>query len=180
MDLLEDLKMSFLNFSFVMIYIIYKMLLLLKNDLKFFKGGILECFFKGAAKLNFMLYSHVVIIYLERVYISLHFLPILFVKLGFRVSVFLLFMFLFLRFLVFIISVLRFKFNIISKNLTTFFNFVLTLFNDLLKCKNRVKKTNFQRDLFLKKNAILKKKIYSVHLSRKIWSCHKFRINWRF
>ena len=62
MDLLEDLKMSFLNFSFVMVYIIYKMLALRKNGLNFFKGDILECFFKGATKLNFMLYSHVVII----------------------------------------------------------------------------------------------------------------------
>ena len=31
MDLLEDLKMSLLNFSFAMIYIIHKMLVLLKN-----------------------------------------------------------------------------------------------------------------------------------------------------
>ena len=33
MDLLEDLKMSVLNFNFTMIYIIHKMLVLLKNDL---------------------------------------------------------------------------------------------------------------------------------------------------
>ena len=37
MDLLEDLKMSLLNFSFVMIYIIPKILVLLKNHLKFLK-----------------------------------------------------------------------------------------------------------------------------------------------
>ena len=37
MDLLEDLKMSLLNFSFVMIYIIPKILVLLKNYLKFLK-----------------------------------------------------------------------------------------------------------------------------------------------
>ena len=33
MDLLEDLKISLLNFSFVMIYIMHKMLTLLKNHL---------------------------------------------------------------------------------------------------------------------------------------------------
>ena len=32
-DLLEDLKISFLNFSIAMIYIIHKMLVLLKNHL---------------------------------------------------------------------------------------------------------------------------------------------------
>ena len=32
-DLLEDLKKSLLSFDFVMIYIIHKMLLLLKNNL---------------------------------------------------------------------------------------------------------------------------------------------------
>ena len=35
MDLLEDLKMSLLTFTFVMIYIIHKILLLLKNCLNF-------------------------------------------------------------------------------------------------------------------------------------------------
>ena len=33
MDLLEDLKMSLFNFSFVMICIIHKILVLLKNSL---------------------------------------------------------------------------------------------------------------------------------------------------
>ena len=37
MDLLKDLKMSLLNFSFVMIYIIHKMLVLLKNHPNFLK-----------------------------------------------------------------------------------------------------------------------------------------------
>ena len=46
MDLLKDLKMSFLNFNFVMIYIIHKMLVLIKNNLNYFKGSIFECFFK--------------------------------------------------------------------------------------------------------------------------------------
>ena len=36
MNLLEDLKMFFLNFNFLMIYIIRKMLLLLKNRLNQF------------------------------------------------------------------------------------------------------------------------------------------------
>ena len=38
--------MPLLNFSFAMIYIINKMLLLLKNNLHFFKGNIFEYFFK--------------------------------------------------------------------------------------------------------------------------------------
>ena len=46
MDLLEDLKMSLLNFNFAMIYIIHKMLALLKNNLNYLKGSISECFFK--------------------------------------------------------------------------------------------------------------------------------------
>ena len=37
MDLLKDLKMALLNYSLVMIYIIYKMLVLLKNHLNFLK-----------------------------------------------------------------------------------------------------------------------------------------------
>ena len=41
-----DLKISLLNFSFVMIYIIHKMLLLLKNHMNYLKDNIFECFFK--------------------------------------------------------------------------------------------------------------------------------------
>ena len=37
MDLLSDLKMSLLNFSFAMLCIIHKMLVLLKNHLNFVK-----------------------------------------------------------------------------------------------------------------------------------------------
>ena len=40
MDLLENLKMSLLNFIFVMIYIIHKMLVLIKNNLNYLKGNI--------------------------------------------------------------------------------------------------------------------------------------------
>ena len=43
MDLLEDLKMSPLNFNFVMINIILKMLVLLKNHLNYLKYSIFEC-----------------------------------------------------------------------------------------------------------------------------------------
>ena len=46
MDLLEDLKMSHLNFNFVMIYVIHKMLVLLKSHLNYL-DSIFECFFKG-------------------------------------------------------------------------------------------------------------------------------------
>ena len=42
-----DLEMSLLHFSFVMIYIIHKMLLLLKNLLKYLKDSIFECFLRS-------------------------------------------------------------------------------------------------------------------------------------
>ena len=45
MDLLEDLKISLLNFTFVMIYIIHKMLILFKNHLNYLKDSIFEYFF---------------------------------------------------------------------------------------------------------------------------------------
>ena len=54
MDLLEDLKMPRLNFSFVMIYIICKLLVLLKNYLNYLKNNISECFFKKYNKLLFL------------------------------------------------------------------------------------------------------------------------------
>ena len=41
-----DLKISLLNFSFVMIYIIHKILLLLKNHMNYLKDNIFKCFFK--------------------------------------------------------------------------------------------------------------------------------------
>ena len=37
MDLLEDLKLSLLNFNFFMIRMIYKMLVLFKNQLNYFR-----------------------------------------------------------------------------------------------------------------------------------------------
>ena len=42
MDLLEDLKISLLNFNFVMIYIIHKMLVLIENHSHYFKDSIFE------------------------------------------------------------------------------------------------------------------------------------------
>ena len=39
MDLLEDLKMLLLNFNFVMIYIIHKMSVLLKNHVNYLKDS---------------------------------------------------------------------------------------------------------------------------------------------
>ena len=46
MDLLEDLKISLLNFSFLMIYITPKMLVFFKNHLNYLKDNIFECIFK--------------------------------------------------------------------------------------------------------------------------------------
>ena len=53
MNLLEDLKMSLLNFNFVMIYIIHKMLVLLKNNMNYHTDSIFEYFFKEYNKLLF-------------------------------------------------------------------------------------------------------------------------------
>ena len=47
MDLFEDLKMSFLNFNVVKIYIIHKMLVLLKNNLNYLKDSIFQMLFEG-------------------------------------------------------------------------------------------------------------------------------------
>ena len=55
MDLIEDLKMLHLSFSFAMIYIIHKMLVLLKNHLNYLKDNILECFFIKYNRLLFFL-----------------------------------------------------------------------------------------------------------------------------
>ena len=47
--------MSLLNFNFVMIYIIHKILVLLKNHLNYLKDNIFECFFKKYNRLLFFL-----------------------------------------------------------------------------------------------------------------------------
>ena len=51
MDLLKDLNMSSLTFNFVMIYIIHKILVLIKSNLYHLKDSIFECFFKEYNKL---------------------------------------------------------------------------------------------------------------------------------
>ena len=54
MDLLKDLKMSLLNFNFVMIYIIRKMLVLIKNNLNYLKDSIFKCFSRSITDLTFL------------------------------------------------------------------------------------------------------------------------------
>ena len=54
MDLLKDLKMSLLNFNFVMIYIIRKMLVLIKNNLNYLKDSIFKCFSRSITDLIFL------------------------------------------------------------------------------------------------------------------------------
>ena len=51
MDLLENLKTSLLNTSFIMIHIIHKTLVLLKNTLNHLKDNICKCFFKKSNRL---------------------------------------------------------------------------------------------------------------------------------
>ena len=46
MGLLKDLKMSLLNFTFIIIYKIHKILILIKNHLNYLKDNISELFFK--------------------------------------------------------------------------------------------------------------------------------------
>ena len=55
MDLLEDLKISLLNFNFGMIYIIHEMLVLLNKNLNYLKDSIFECFLKEYNGLLFLL-----------------------------------------------------------------------------------------------------------------------------
>ena len=51
--LLEDLTISLLNINFVMIYIIHKMLVLLKNHMNYLKDSIFEYVFKEYNRLLF-------------------------------------------------------------------------------------------------------------------------------
>ena len=55
MDLLENLTMLLLNFNFVMIHVIHKILVLFKNDLNYLKVIIFECIFKKYNRLVFIL-----------------------------------------------------------------------------------------------------------------------------
>ena len=45
--------MSLLNFNFVMIYIIHKMLVLLRSHLNYLKDNIFECFLKSIIHIYF-------------------------------------------------------------------------------------------------------------------------------
>ena len=58
MDLMGNLKISLLNFNFAIIYIIHKMLVLLKNHLNYLKDSILECFFKKYNGLFYLIYVY--------------------------------------------------------------------------------------------------------------------------
>ena len=53
MDLLDHLKISISNFNFVMIYIIHKLLVWLKNKLNYLYDSISKCFFKVYNRLFF-------------------------------------------------------------------------------------------------------------------------------
>ena len=101
-----------------------------------------------------------------RVYISLHFLPVLLVKLGFRLSVFQFVVFLYLWLSIFSFA-LCFELNVFLKDIVLSGNIIImfSLYsNDLLKYKNCVIKTYFQRG-FEFKNFIYKEKF---HLQSKI------------
>ena len=58
MHLLEDLKTLLLNFNFVMICIICKMLVFLKNNLNYLKDSTFECFFKEYNKFSYIHLFH--------------------------------------------------------------------------------------------------------------------------
>ena len=49
------LRISLLNFNFAMIYIIHKILILIKNHLNYLKDNIFEFFFKKYNRLLFFL-----------------------------------------------------------------------------------------------------------------------------
>ena len=44
MNLFENLRMSLLNFKLVMIHIIHKILVLIKNHMNYLQDSIFECF----------------------------------------------------------------------------------------------------------------------------------------
>ena len=55
-DLLEDLKISLLIFAFIMIYIIHKMLVLIKNHLNYLKDNIFEYFIEKHNRISFIFF----------------------------------------------------------------------------------------------------------------------------
>ena len=48
-----DLRISLLNFNFVMIHVIYKILVFTKNHMNYLKNNIFEFFFKKYNRLSF-------------------------------------------------------------------------------------------------------------------------------
>ena len=57
-SLLEDLRMSLLDFNFVMVYLVHIILTLLKNHLNYIRENIFECFFKKYNRLLIFLTTH--------------------------------------------------------------------------------------------------------------------------
>ena len=55
MNFFKNLRMSLLNFDFIMIYVIHKILVLTKNYLNYLENNIFECFFKNYYRLLFFL-----------------------------------------------------------------------------------------------------------------------------
>ena len=47
MNLLEDLRISLLNFNFFMIHIIYKILVMIKNHLNYLNDNVLNAFLRS-------------------------------------------------------------------------------------------------------------------------------------
>ena len=58
MNLLEDLRISLLNFNFFMIHIIYKILVMIKNHLNYLNDNVFECFFKKYNRLLLFLTNY--------------------------------------------------------------------------------------------------------------------------
>ena len=46
-----DLRISLLNFNFIMIHIVHKFLVLIKNHMSYFKDNIFKCIFKKCNRL---------------------------------------------------------------------------------------------------------------------------------
>ena len=53
-----DLRISLLNFNFVMIHVIYKILVFTKNQMNYLKNNIFEFFFKKYNRLSFFLKNY--------------------------------------------------------------------------------------------------------------------------
>ena len=63
MDVLEDLKMSLSNFSFAMVYIIHKMLILIKNHLNYFRDNTFQFFLRSIIDLHIFLKKYFFVIF---------------------------------------------------------------------------------------------------------------------